>query len=196
MSQTTIPLPLTHNPSRPVRDLVSEQVFHEAWQRFMATPIPFYLQDADSRLDDVLSDYSAKVGEREATLCASLITWLGTRCGAGFLDTCKRLAKTKHHACTEDAYLAAWALENRRKRSINSGTRTLEGIMATELTPGTFGMRPVRVALSALDYECAECLVAWLGSSDGQKLLAYCEKEITRRKAREPFPFVEREGAA
>lgn len=193
MSQTEIPLPLAHNPARPARDLLGEQVFLEAWQRFMATPIPFYLQDAESRLEDVLSHYPGKVGQREATVCASLVTWLGTHCGNAFLLSCETLAKKHAFPVREEAYLAAWAVENKRRTGINSGVRALEGIMATELVPGHFGLRPVRAALSADDYECAECIVAWLASGDGQKLLEYCEREIKRRQETTAFPFREHE---
>lgn len=183
-------LPICHNPSTPVRpDVLGEVVFVEAWRRLMDAPLAFYA-DESTRLDDILSQYRNRPGQREATVCASLMCWFGTSCGQGFLHAAHCLSEKLGEHKREDAYLAAWTIENSRSTG-SGGVRTLEHCMATETAPSSVGLRRLPAELTADDYEVAECLARWLGSSDGQKFLAFCEADLKRRLTPIRFPFGE-----
>lgn len=188
-------MPLLHEPSLPVRqDVIGEVVFVEAWQRLMDVPVEFPLDvDCDTMLDDVLSHYPYSVGQREATVCASIICWLGTNCGLGFLHECKKLAEMFPSYRREHAYLAAWTIENSRSPGVNSGVRTLEHILSDTIgRTGVLGnLGRIPASPSADDYECAECLIKWLSTTKGQDFLKYCEMEIQLRyrQKQNKFPF-------
>ena len=184
-------VPLTHNPSMPVRqDIIGEVVFSEAWTRLMAIPPRFFMGDESTQLDACLGAYQRRSGQREATLAASLVTWFGTNCGGSFLREARTLADRKAMTM-ENSYLAAWVVQNARKVGLNHGIRTLEHCMGTEHFDPGFGFGLVRkpADLTADDYECAEHLVMWFGGHEGQKFLAYCEEEIARRSNPIKFPF-------
>ena len=188
-------LPLSHNPAMPVRnDVIGEVVFVEAWQRFMASPSPFYFEDEQTRLDGVLSQYGGRAGQREATVCASVICWFGTNCGRAFLGEARKFREKCPNLQAEDAYLSAWSIENKRASCINSNMRTLEHCLSTTTVPASLGSRRIPAELSADDYECADCLARWLGSDDGQKFLGYCDAEIQRRLKPIEFPFDSKAG--
>jgi hypothetical protein len=182
---------IAHIPARPVRpDVIGEVVFVEAWQRFMATDPAFWDDPEKTVLDGVLGCYRKEYsGQREATVCASLICWFGTNCGQGFLMACKRYGKQHTEHQLQDAYLAQWAIENSRKSGINRGIRTLEHCLSTAADNSPHEHLLCPAGPSAEDYECAECLVQWLGTGDGQKFLDYCEAEIDRRRNPIRFPF-------
>lgn len=174
-------MPVAHEPARPPRPSHDgEEAFAAAWKKLMAQPVEALYGDETPRLGEILWDYPHPVGQREATVCASLICWLGTNCGLSFLQEARRLAAMIRSP--EKAYLSAWAIENFRVRHVNMGYRTLEHCLSPREEAGTFGyVKPIE--LSAADYETAEHLARWLGSVDGQRFLTYCEAETEARRA-------------
>lgn len=160
---------LSHTPVRPPRrTFLREQIYANRWAKLIA---------ANPRvLMSILTDYLAPVGQREATVVASFVTWLGTNIGQALLeDAAKRTPLspfadwTKELAAT-DAFLSAWAHENRRQLGVNRGMRTLEAILQDD--SASQPQRP-----SADDYEVVEHLVIWLGRFGGQRFLAGCRAE-------------------
>jgi hypothetical protein len=128
---------------------------------------------------EVLGSYGYRVNQRCATVAASLVCWLGTNVGRGFLEDAALRAKDTL-VCAQ-AYLMAWALVNTRRSFINAGKRALELMLISEATPETVP------ELSAADYEVAEHVVLWLGGEDGQRFLRLCEAEIKRQNHVESF---------
>lgn len=160
---------LQHTPIRePRKGFPREHVFAGRWQRLM--------QAKCCALRSVLQDYLGPIGQREASVAASVVTWLGTNIGQALLDDAKsRLSRSPdpspsgYHA--SDSHLAAWAAENRRKRGYG-GVRLLEILLAERSELDTVA-RP-----TADDYEVAEHVMFWLGQYDGQRFLEQCQAEV------------------
>lgn len=160
---------LKHLPIRePRKGFPREHVFAGRWQRLM--------QAKCCALRSVLHDYLGPIGQREASVAASVITWLGTNIGQALLDDAKRRlsrspdpSPSGYHA--SDSHLAAWAAENRRKRGFGGGVRLLE-ILLIERSERDTVARP-----TADDYEVAEHVMFWLGQYDGQRFLEQCQNE-------------------
>ena len=76
-------LKLRHEAIRPARKgFPREHVFAGRWRELM-----------DARrdsLDRILCDYLAPVRQREASVAASVVTWLGTNIGQALLEDAKR----------------------------------------------------------------------------------------------------------
>lgn len=184
-------IPLLHEPLVPPRDgIIGEHVYSTTWKRLMVIAPATW--DDSTMLDVILTQYGSPVGQREASVCASVICWLGTNCGSSFLNSCNKLVTENVFHDRADAYLAAWAIFNKRRKSINSGVRTIEHCLSTSsVSPrheASGQMRPA-LDLTADDYECIECLIQWLGGTEGQKFIAYCEIESKLQRDRPTFPF-------
>jgi len=155
-----------HTPLLQVRDLPGEQVFAEAWRKLLSTPTDGYVAPI---LGQILECFSSRysIAPRDAQVLASVITWLGTRCGKVFLDAANRASESN------DRYLREWSSKNRLVPWVNQGRRTLENIL--------FGPNSDRRA-SLRELDAVENLMSWLGSSpDAAMLLENCEREIERR---------------
>lgn len=172
MSETTgILSVLRHEPIRPPRpSFLREQVFAGRWRDLMLS--------RRGAIHQVLRDYLAPIGQREASVAASVITWLGTNMGQALLEDAERRQTTDRpsgwspsYACS-DAYLSAWCAENRRKHGINNGVRTLEAILSVDISRGI-------CAATAADYEVAENVFFWLGQPDGQRFLSLGQTEAS-----------------
>lgn len=162
MKQTEIPFNLhLHQPygNYPRDTFASEQAYYDAWKNV-----------ATLRLHDMLLRSPYTVNEHVTRIVASFMCWLGTNCGLSFLTSAKQL--TKQFNSMDRGYYIAWALENRRESSVNSGVRTLEGITQNHCE------------LTAADYEIIEYAVRWLATSDGQNYLKESEALIPEYKAR------------
>ena len=162
--------PLAHEAIRPARKgNPRELVFAGRWRELM--------QSKHDALNRILSDYPAPIEQREASVAASFITWLGTNIGQAMLECAElRTAEKRHGAWTpsyaaSDAHLGAWVAENRRKHGIDCGGRTLEAILADPATAQ-------HAQPSAADYEVAEHVAFWLGQHDGQQFLSACQSEV------------------
>lgn len=178
---------LLHEPAVPARkNEIGEVVFLEAWQRLMKCEPPFTRGLNTTMLDCILSEHPLNAGQRAATVCASIITWLGTRCGMEFLA--KGAALGNFISPRSDAFLAAWAIQNKRCQWVNSGIKTIEHCLATIIIPPYRHCSPDDYP-TADDYETAECLMRWLGDKDGERFINYCEHEIKLREKDNDFPF-------
>lgn len=182
--------PLQHAPVRPPRaGFIGENVFAERWAKYIAKG-PRYGFDSwrhcpNAVLADILTELPARITQRHASVCASIVCWLGTNCGRATLEEAEKYAKTMFAG-----YTAAWAIENKRTGHVNGGVRCLEHLLAPEdhygkcLFTGGIVLRR-RPELTAEDYETAEHLWAWLGSDPGRAFTQGCKQEITRREAAE-----------
>jgi hypothetical protein len=186
---------LKHEPMHPPRQgHIAENVFAERWKLFMATP-PMRKGDLWGPMPskilalDILSHLPARVTQRHATIAASIVTWLGTNCGLGTMETARQnIARYHMHAST--AYLCAWATCNQRLVFVNHGHRTLEHLLAPadhfgrDIFSGGITLLK-RPELTAEDYEVAEHFWVWLSENQAQRFIRACEQEAKERQSEE-----------
>lgn len=184
--------PLQHVPVRPPRaGFIGETVFAERWAKYMAEA-PRHGYDSwrlcpNARLAEILSELPSRISQRHATVCASIVCWLGTNCGHATLDEAKKLGAMMFPGY---GYIAAWAIENKRSSHVNRGVRCLEHLLAPEdhygkcIFTGALVLQR-RPDLTVEDYETAEHLWSWLASDPGRAFVQGCERVITKRQAAE-----------
>jgi hypothetical protein len=142
----------------------------------------------ESPLHQILSSYASRVGQREASVAASLICWLGTNIGQSVLEEGRRLEVDFEQP--GDGYLAAWSVHNRRCFNKLNGWRALEH-MVQSLQDQKEGLMP---SCSADDLEVAEHVMFWLGSKQGQRFLAQVGAEVERCRKLEALASFHRRG--
>lgn len=170
-----------HSPLQAPRDgHIGEAVFTERWAALMATPGASLDDCSNYWLTMILPECMSTLSQRHATVAATFIQWLGTNCGAAFVDTAQRL--TPHFSDSGDAYVAQWAIHNRRRGWINGGWRSIEHMLADRSDLDRHHYPRARPDLSAEDCEVVDHIVYWLGGREGQTFLSMCKKEIDHRQ--------------
>lgn len=167
-----------HTPVRPAREgCLGEQVFLKNWQELLAQDNGYHpdFDGPNGMLMHVVSPGDGILTQRHATVAASLVRWLGTNNGLGFLQQADLMCDSLGDR--EEGYIAEWALENRRSRTTNSGIRVLEAVMMEQRA-----VKPPK--LSADDCETMEQVLMWLASEhtvyvvSGQSFLQKCRNDI------------------
>jgi hypothetical protein len=148
-------------PCRP--DVYGEGIFVEHWQRMMREPLDHGDEEENEKFASIVSPWEPIAAD--AAAASSLICWLGTNCGRSFLDGAARRAKVHPTFEKSDAYVLAWANENRRMPGWNRHRRTLDAILPAS-------------CITVRAVEIVEITVRWLGSPDGQRLIKGAEAEI------------------
>lgn len=181
--QFELDFPLVHQPVNPPRENHREEMYARTWAVWATAHPPRAHDDLDAtHFDWMFSDLLWVPGQQEALVAASLMCWLGTNCGQGFLDDVRRLqAVIGGQYAAESAFSMQWALENQRRPSVNHGRRILEFC----LTPREKLNAGEVEALSGRDFEAAECVMTWLGTIDGQQFLYECRNDCVNAEARE-----------
>lgn len=181
--QLELDFPLVHQPVNPPRENHREEMYARAWAVWaMANPLRAYDDSDATNFDWMFSDLPWTPSQQEAKVAASLMCWLGTNCGQGFLDDVRHLqAVIGNQYAAESAFSMQWALENQRRPSVNHGRRILEFCLTAreKLNAGEVE------ALTGRDFEAAECVMAWLGTIDGQQFLYECRNDLVHTEARE-----------
>lgn len=123
MSNTEVGAPrVTHAPICPPRPCTpGERIYLGLWQEWAT---------ANPREWLAIFDTTERIGQRAASVAASFMVFMGCNGGHSFTREALRLAEKDHWR--ERAFSAAWAMENRRCRGVNSGLRTIEYMLATE----------------------------------------------------------------
>lgn len=186
-------VPLSHLAIRtPRADVIGEVVYAARWVELMDMPIAdFWASEVPSRLHLVLQAITSEPTQRQATVAATFIQWLGCNCGQGFLHAAQQARANSVHP-----HQVAWAIHNHRSRGLNGGTRAIEGILA----PWEFFSIEDRY-LSALtrvpeltvdDYETVEHVVAWLDGCEGELFLKKCQADLElQARQRREFSLLE-----
>lgn len=168
--------PFSNLPAHPARaGLAPEQIFSEEWAKFCAESHSD-LDPPNFVLGSILGSCEHRLKQRDATIAASIITWLGTNIGRHYLEQSETFARSMYKP---HAYLASWVIENVRQSHVNSGYRLLEHCLAVN--------GPKAVRLTAGDLSVAESIALWLGGEEGQAFLAGCEKKIARQAQEDSF---------
>lgn len=174
-------LDLAHDPVVPPRaGTPAEGIFLGLWRDYLAAD--------PSRLDRILRDtLHTQPTQRQATVCASFMTFMGCNCGAAFTHQAEQLAKVDFggaYRIRSHAFLMAWAVENRRRLGVNSKLRTVESMLARA---HLWVERPVLgpslnwEALDTIttdDYDTVECMVEWWSNADAETMRRVAEPMI------------------
>lgn len=183
------PVVLDHSPIRPPRDgFIGEAVFAEFWKTRMGLDRDWISPVDRGALGDILEHLDGPVSQRDASVAASFVCWLGTNAGSSFLDQAAALSCLVRHDAPS-AYVAEWAAKNRRLRHVNLGWRSIELFMMPREQSdrvNRLGAHPgpgEAVEITARDLEVADQIAAWLGSEDGRQFCRDARDEITRREA-------------
>ena len=168
---------IAHESLRVNRDGVwGEYVYLSRWQALMSGAPES--EDDGTPFENILSVSGLEADQRAAHVAATLAQWLGTNCGNGLIHQARALAKATFSL--SDAFVGAWAMQNRRIAYRNDGVRSLELTLTPSTTPRSErdGIPETIPDLSVRDYEVAEAIVAWLGTESGQRFIAACEADI------------------
>jgi len=135
-----------------------------AWQQF-ATERPLeWLR---------IFETNGQVRQRAASVAASFMVFMGCSGGACFTARAAKLWKSGAFDNVSSAFVAAWALENRRHRGVNHGLRTIEFMLARE-HPIVIEWSRQKVnwkqvpAITMEDNDIIESMVVWWSSSTAE----------------------------
>ena len=173
-------LDLVHTPIRPPRaGTPGEGIYLHLWQDYMAAD--------PSRLHSILWSTGAAVGQREASVCASYMTFMGCNGGGCFTHTAEQMLiigdQYSLSTSTEGRFLMAWALENRRSRGVHGGIRTIDAMLAKSdaFVATAFDRRvdwDAFADITTTDYDTVECMVAWWAGHDAAEMRAIAKPMI------------------
>lgn len=175
---------LLHRPlNGPRKGFIGEEVFSEFWEKLANKTCEKYsgfldIAEERSTLVDMLYQLPGQIEQRDATVVATFMCWLGTNCGRGFLHRAKSTAHKYPHLGAEMIYGAVWCDENRRILSVNHGMRYIEGMLYNNKN-GRNRLEDEQVR----DHEVIEHAVYWLATLKGQVFLKACEDEIKYRQS-------------
>lgn len=181
-------LPLVHIPMRPPRrGFIGECVFASMWEAHMTREVhDDGMDDIPPRaIDAVLPYLPRRATQRDATVAASVVTWLGTNCGRAMIYRAQReVARGNWEA--RHAYLLSWTIDNARDACVNSGIRLIEYLLAPpelyrmERCIGVLGALSALPNLEPFDGEVIEHVMTWLAGDEGEAFLGACEAEVKR----------------
>lgn len=171
-----------YEPLSPVRpDVLGEVVIMEHWLTLLGEiPEPDDYDGHNPMLQCILSLTKHDLTQRDAQVTSSLIRWLGTNNGRGFLHKAEQMVETLQDRWK--GYVAAWAIENTRDFQVNFGMKSIEAVLSVS-SAGLFtvGEPKARPDISAQDIDVIENMIQWLGSSRGKLFLDACEADLNQR---------------
>ncbi|AVG38503.1 hypothetical protein [Achromobacter insolitus] len=175
---------LRHIPVNPPRaGFPAERIYLELWRE--------YLRSNHDALREVFGDLCQPIDQRGARVAASFMVWMGCNAGQSFTHLAERLAQSGAFTIREHAFLAAWAVENRRIRWLNCGVICTEAM----LTPGGIPRMTEMVSYSVdwrrmhsptqYDNDVLVCMVCWWSGHSAQALRASAHRQIEAEHAKE-----------
>lgn len=163
-------------PYRP--DVAAEVVLVKRWQKMMGGVQQkhdlYFVENYPEKypIIGVLAPYYPNA--RDTRITASFMRWLGAGLGQSFLYEGDRLRDQFEKTAglwPRDAYVAQWAIENRRIRNVNSGRMPRDMVMEPE-------------KMTVRDIEIMERMATWLGEDDGQAFIAGCRHNLKIKRER------------
>lgn len=189
-----MPTKLVHDGNRATRmnDFISEKVFADLWQTLNISE-----NDGGCYLLLILKDLPPPISQRDTTIAAILVQWLGTKAGGIFMENAKQMQRDGSLSLTE-AYLKQWKILQERKRALDSGLTCLEYLILPapdpEESPAARQFRLEHlfeqissgktIVATERDQEVARGIIRWLSSDRGQLFIETAEAQI---KSFEPF---------
>lgn len=169
-----------HIPLAPPRKgTPGEGIYLELWREW-ATKNP-----AEWR--QIFHECNHPIRQRAASVAASFMVFMGCNGGLCFTHQAKELADRGAFPYREAAFLAAWALENRRRTGVNSGLRTSEYMLAAK-HPITHGIAGSSVdwklvpCITQEDNDVLECMVVWWSTGPAEVMRSIAEPMISAAK--------------
>lgn len=161
----------------------AERIYLELWRE--------YLRGNHDALREIFGDLCQPLDQRGARVAASFMVWMGCNSGRSFTHEAERLTQSGAFATREHAFLAAWAVENRRIRWLNSGVILTEAM----LTPGGIPRMSEMVSYSVdwrrmysptqYDNDVLACMVCWWAGHSAQALRTIADHQIEAEHAKE-----------
>lgn len=157
-------MPISHRGQKGIVFSTGEQVFADLWQEY-------------NRSGQVLSQIIqasglGKTKRSDTTVASIVIQWLGTNLGQRFLKQVKE--NIGQGVASEQAFLGCWAKEN---SSIFVGCQ--DGLLAMLLVPtDKLSIYPGQSPVVKRDIQVANVVIAWLGSSEGERFLGQAQRLI------------------
>lgn len=181
MIDTAELIPLAHTPIKPARPCTpGEGIYLSLWQA--------YIEGDPSRLDRILWSHRWETSQRDASICASFMVFMGCAGGRSLHLHAEELKRKGIRP--REAYLFAWAQINERCKATNSGLRVVEYMLASEHPIGNerpFSGRVVEDRVPELtmrDLDVIECMAEWWSDTDAAQMreIAEAQIEIENRK--------------
>ena len=146
---------------------VRELAYAQAWETLMtSSPTDTVGDEPQSPIDTVLGYLPYQITQRQATIAATLVSWLGSNGGQELVNVILHNKADRRES--ETVALDWWYQANRRQPWQNSGFRALEHLLSPVELTQRYGHPP---ALDVYDYECAEHLMLWLGKDAGRRFV-------------------------
>lgn len=169
---------IEHIPVAPPRPgTPGEGIYLQLWRDYLAAH--------PNRLGHILRNVATEPTQRDATVCASFMVFMGCNGGRSLHQHAQLLMEGKGMTVHE-AYQFAWAKMNARWRGINHGIRTIE-YMLSEAHPIEDGRVDWdRVPeLSMRDIDVVEAMVEWWSSIEAHEMRSIAEPmiEVENRRA-------------
>jgi len=175
MNHTEELLELVHEPVAPPRPgTPGESIYLELWREYLAV--------RPERLDEILRDLPGPTTQRDATVAASFMVFMGCNGGRGLHQSAEALmckGLTSHQA-----FRLAWAQENARARAVDRGLRCIEYMLATKhpirTDPGNVGRVDWSLVpdVTLRDIDVVESMVDWWASREGKEMRSIAEPMI------------------
>lgn len=150
---------LNHLPACPPRkETVGEGIYLKLWIEFATKHPEEWLR---------IFDLSGQVDQRAATVAASFMVFMGCNGGMSFTFMAERYSESRCFYSIDAAYLAAWAVNNRRVHHVNHGLRTSEFVLAEQypINHDEILRPPVKWScvpdISQADNDVLECMAIW-----------------------------------
>ncbi|WP_321820841.1 MULTISPECIES: hypothetical protein [unclassified Burkholderia] len=176
---------LDHLPVRAPRSTTpGEGILLSLWQE--------YAVKHPNDFEYIFLDMNEPIDQRIASVAASFMVFMGCNGGASFTHQAQEMWKTGAFSYPREAYLAAFALNNQRRRGVNGGLRTIEFMLAPTYPfedPAHGGhqvMWQVVPEITQKDMDAVDCMVGWWASPPAKAIRHVAEPEIeaANRRAR------------
>lgn len=167
--------------AQPRAGVPGESIYLQLWRDYLAV--------APGRLESILRNMPFQPNQRDASICASFMVFMGCNGGRGLHVSAEALMK-RCQLRAHDAFMLAWAKENERVLGVNSGVRTIEFMLASEYPIAqreTIGHRidwQKVPDITIRDVDVVECMVAWWASREGAEMRSVAEPMIEAENRR------------
>lgn len=175
MNHTQDLLELVHEPVASPRICTpGEGIYLDLWRE--------YLSVRPERLDEILRDVHGPTTQRDATVCASFMVFMGCNGGRGIHQSAEALWKIGLNR--QQAFRLAWSQANARSRGTDCGIRCIEYMLATRhpirTDPGYVGRVDWSLVpeVTMRDIDVVEAMVDWWGTREGDEMRSIAEPMI------------------
>lgn len=177
---------LSHRPFiAPRSSTDGEGIYLNLWQD--------YMERRPEALDNILIDLCDTITQRDATVCASWMAFMGTNVGIDFTYAAKhkalRIAGEENSLpfwyTKSNIYRITWAEFNRRQRGVNSNFTLTEIIICTAIKAQQIvGINDFN-SVTVRDYEIMDLMSVWWSTNAAEQIRSIAEPliEAYKRKA-------------